>query len=62
MIRPGEIYFTNLGEAGPHPVLVVSRELLNRGNTVVAVLITSARFSCALRYLIVCLSVRVSSG
>lgn len=44
MIEPGEIYIADLDEAGPHPVLLVSREELNRGRCVVAVLITSARF------------------
>jgi mRNA-degrading endonuclease toxin of MazEF toxin-antitoxin module len=44
MVLPGEIYLADLEDAGPHPVLVVSREELNRGRTVVAVLITSARF------------------
>jgi mRNA-degrading endonuclease toxin of MazEF toxin-antitoxin module len=44
MIRPGEIYMADLDAAGLHPVLVLSREELNRGHTVVAVLITSAKF------------------
>src|SRR5262245_41714226 len=44
MIRPGEIYMADLEAGGPHPVLVVSREELNRGRSVVAVLITSAKF------------------
>lgn len=44
MIRPGEIYMADLDEATPHPVLIVSREELNRGRTVIAALITSARF------------------
>lgn len=45
MILPGEIYMADLGEAAPHPVVIVSREDLNRGRTVVAALITSSRFS-----------------
>lgn len=45
MIQPGEIYLADLDEATPHPVLVVSREELNRGRTIMAVLITSARFA-----------------
>jgi len=45
MIRPGQIYLADLGEATPHPVLVVSREELNRGRTVLAVMITSAKFA-----------------
>jgi mRNA-degrading endonuclease toxin of MazEF toxin-antitoxin module len=31
MIRPGEIYMADFGPAGPHPVIVTSRETLNRG-------------------------------
>ena len=45
MILPGGIYCADLGEAAPHPVLVVSREELNRGRTVMVVFITSARYS-----------------
>jgi mRNA-degrading endonuclease toxin of MazEF toxin-antitoxin module len=44
MIRPGEIYMADHQTATPHPVIVVSREDLNRGAYVVAVMITSARF------------------
>jgi mRNA-degrading endonuclease toxin of MazEF toxin-antitoxin module len=44
MIRPGEIYRAGT-DAGIRPVVVVSREELNRGNWIVAVLMTSARFS-----------------
>lgn len=44
MIRPGEIYYAET-DAGRRPVVVVSREDLNRGNWIVAVLITSARFA-----------------
>ena len=43
MIRPGEIYLADFEEMEPHPVVVVSREELNRGNWVAAVLITSRR-------------------
>ncbi|MGH3442147.1 MAG: type II toxin-antitoxin system PemK/MazF family toxin [Nitriliruptorales bacterium] len=45
MIRPGEIYMADLDDSTPHPVLVVSREELNRGRTVMAALVTSARFA-----------------
>ncbi len=45
MIQPGEIYIADHQTATPHPVVVVSREELNRGSYVVAVLITSARFA-----------------
>jgi len=44
MIRPGEIYLAST-DAGLRPVIVVSREELNRGNWIVAVLVTSTRFS-----------------
>lgn len=44
MIRPGEIYVADFAAFGPHRVIVVSREELNRGDKVVAVLCTSARF------------------
>ena len=44
MIRPGEIYLADFEEMEPHPVVVVSREELNRGNWVAVVLITSKRF------------------
>src|SRR4051812_46583330 len=43
MIRPGEIYDADT-DAGRRPVVIVSGEELNRGNWVVAVLITSTRF------------------
>jgi mRNA-degrading endonuclease toxin of MazEF toxin-antitoxin module len=51
MIRPGEIYLADFEEMEPHPVVVVSREELNRGNWVVAVLITSRRFEEPSRHL-----------
>ena len=41
MISRGEIYLADFDEMEPHPVVVVSREELNRGNWVAAVLITS---------------------
>ncbi|HEX8199822.1 MAG TPA: type II toxin-antitoxin system PemK/MazF family toxin [Isosphaeraceae bacterium] len=44
MIRPGEVYLADFEEMGPHPVVVISRDELNRGNWVSAVLITSQRF------------------
>jgi mRNA-degrading endonuclease toxin of MazEF toxin-antitoxin module len=44
-MKPGEIYMADLGEATPHPVIVVSREDLNRGDRVVAVLCTSQKFA-----------------
>lgn len=45
MIKPGEVYMADFGQAGPHPVIVVSREELNRGRYALAVVCTSARFS-----------------
>ena len=44
-MNPGEIYMADLGEAAPHPVIVVSREELNRGDRLVVVLCTSQKFS-----------------
>ena len=45
MIQPGEIYMADFGPAGPHPVIVVSREELNRGRYALVVACTSARFA-----------------
>jgi mRNA-degrading endonuclease toxin of MazEF toxin-antitoxin module len=45
MIRHGEVDRADHRTATPHPVIVVSREALNRGRYVLAVMITSARFS-----------------
>jgi mRNA-degrading endonuclease toxin of MazEF toxin-antitoxin module len=45
MIRPGEVYTADFPQAGQHPVIVVSREDLNRGNYALAVVCTSARFA-----------------
>jgi mRNA-degrading endonuclease toxin of MazEF toxin-antitoxin module len=42
---PGEIYMADLGEATRHPVIVVSREELNRGDRAVVVLCTSQKFA-----------------
>jgi mRNA-degrading endonuclease toxin of MazEF toxin-antitoxin module len=41
---PGEVYMADLGEAMPHPVIIVSREDLNRGDRAVAVACTSQKF------------------
>src|SRR5260221_14260968 len=43
MIRPGEVFMADLDQAGPHPVIVVSREDLNRGRYALVVVCTSAR-------------------
>jgi mRNA-degrading endonuclease toxin of MazEF toxin-antitoxin module len=45
MIQPGEIYMADFDQAGPHPVIVVSREELNRGRYALVVVCTSARFA-----------------
>jgi mRNA-degrading endonuclease toxin of MazEF toxin-antitoxin module len=45
MIQPGEVYMADFGPAGPHPVIVVSREELNRGRYALVVVCTSARFA-----------------
>jgi mRNA-degrading endonuclease toxin of MazEF toxin-antitoxin module len=45
MFKPGEIYMALYANLPPHPVVIVSREDLNRGNKVVVVIITSAKFS-----------------
>ena len=45
MIFPGEIYLADFAEAGPHPVIILSREELNRGRFALVVVCTSARFS-----------------
>lgn len=45
MIQTGDVYVADFDQAGPHPVIVVSRESLNRGRYVVVVVCTSARFA-----------------
>ena|SRR5436309_5385470 len=42
MIAAGEIYVADLSEAGSHPVIVVSREALNRGRYALVVAYASA--------------------
>lgn len=44
MIQPGEIYLADFEEGGRHPVIVVSRESLNRGRYALCVVCTSARY------------------
>lgn len=44
-MNPGEVYMADLGDTTPHRVIVVSREELNRGDRVVAVLCTSQKFA-----------------
>lgn len=43
-MEPGEIYWADLG-AGRRPVIVVSREDLNRGNDALVVLCTTQRIA-----------------
>lgn len=43
MITPGEIYYAELLDAGRRPVLIVSRESLNRGHYAVIVAFTTSR-------------------
>ena len=45
MIEPGEVYLADLREAGHRPVIVVSRESLNRGHYALVVVCTSGRFA-----------------
>ncbi len=45
MIAPGEVYMADFEQAGPHPVIIVSREDLNRGRYALVVVCTSARFA-----------------
>jgi mRNA-degrading endonuclease toxin of MazEF toxin-antitoxin module len=44
-MNPGEIYRADIPEAGVHNIVVVSREDLNRGKKVSAVVITSGKFA-----------------
>lgn len=44
-MNPGEIYRADIPEAGENSIVVVSREELNRGRKVSAVVITSAKFA-----------------
>jgi mRNA-degrading endonuclease toxin of MazEF toxin-antitoxin module len=45
VIEPGEIYIADFDQAGPHPVIVVSRQELNGGRYALVVVCTSARFA-----------------
>lgn len=45
MIRPGEVYLADFPQAGRHPVIVISREDLNRGSYALVVFCTSARYA-----------------
>jgi mRNA-degrading endonuclease toxin of MazEF toxin-antitoxin module len=45
MMRPGQVYPADFAQAGRHPVIVVSREDLNRGRYALVVVCTSVRFA-----------------
>jgi mRNA-degrading endonuclease toxin of MazEF toxin-antitoxin module len=45
MIQPGEIYMADIPAGQRHPIVVVSRESLNRGKYVIAALVTSQKFA-----------------
>jgi mRNA-degrading endonuclease toxin of MazEF toxin-antitoxin module len=45
VIRPGEIYWADLLQGGRRPVLVISRESLNRGSYVVIIALTTGRLT-----------------
>ncbi len=49
MIRRCEIYWADIDSAFPHPMLVISKEPLNRRDSVVAATITSAKFDSRAR-------------
>ena len=44
-MNPGEVYMADLGRATRHPVIVGSREELNRGDRFVVVLCTSQKLT-----------------
>jgi mRNA-degrading endonuclease toxin of MazEF toxin-antitoxin module len=44
-MEPGEIYIADFPEVGPHPVIVVSWESLNRGHYALVVICTSSRLA-----------------
>lgn len=44
MIEPGEVYLADFRSSGRRPVIVVSREALNRGNYLLVVPCTSSQF------------------
>src|SRR5437870_3318350 len=43
-IRPGEVYFADIGGEEMHRVVIVSRESINRGKYVIAIPFTSSQF------------------
>jgi mRNA-degrading endonuclease toxin of MazEF toxin-antitoxin module len=49
-IVPGDVYVADIFEGGTRPVIVVSREQLNRGGLYLAVPVTSSRVEERKRY------------
>lgn len=49
-LEPGDVYLADLFEGGTRPVIVVSREVLNRGTLSLAVPVTSSRVAERRRY------------
>jgi mRNA-degrading endonuclease toxin of MazEF toxin-antitoxin module len=44
-MKPGEVYDADFPRIGRHPVIILSREDLNRGGQAVVVICTSARYA-----------------
>jgi mRNA-degrading endonuclease toxin of MazEF toxin-antitoxin module len=44
-MTPGEVYPADFSTSGRHPVIIISREDLNRGRYALVVVCTSARYS-----------------
>ena len=49
-VSPGDVYLTDIFEGGTRPVIVVSREQLNRGGLYLIVPVTSSRVGERRRY------------
>lgn len=49
-VHPGAVYLADIFESGTRPVVIVSREALNRGVLYLAVPITSSRVEERRRY------------
>jgi mRNA-degrading endonuclease toxin of MazEF toxin-antitoxin module len=45
MIEQGQVFQADFPNVGPHPVVVISRESLNRGHYVLVAVLTSSRFA-----------------
>jgi mRNA-degrading endonuclease toxin of MazEF toxin-antitoxin module len=44
-MKPGEVFLADFADVGPHPVIILSQENLNRGGQAVVVICTSARLA-----------------